>query len=496
MLQNRGFALPTVLISSIIMMMVLLSGLTALSSSSVGIRSQYVEQLNTTASEAGMTLATACLSASNGVPTWSNSTPLKPNTNCSGAELVSCPATSTDSRCYVASSANYRSSFTVTYTTENGKIKEVISKGITGKVRSTNQVVVGNDNFTVVGKYTGAIGSAFSSASKISVSPSSHNCEYTYGAANNCYTKPTPGGICAVVTNGEVVCAGQPGHKSGEFGRNGIFCNSLVALYPTYTQQNPNCQSRVGADMSVWTKNWSVSGQPFAGKKAVAVSATPGTLCNNDLECYMSSQFDSYGGQLDMPSIPGAVCIVTDDGKILCAGQAGITHPGELAMHSRCNPLVNATVPNGGSYTHEYPCDVTVRTKDWSAAGQPFAGKKMVSVHITPALNNLGISSAGPSYGANICGLTDAGEIICTGRAHFAKDGYCNSLVTTFTKYVSFGSSHNGYYGTPNYTLACADAEENLNTTKNWSAAGQPFAGMSVGASGSTASPSEKILIY
>jgi hypothetical protein len=149
MIYNRGFALPTVLISSIIMMMVLLSGLTATSSSSVALRSLYEENVETTATKAGLQMAKACLAQNNGTPQWSSASPLKPNTNCSGVEQYACPSSSTDSRCFIVSDSTLKSTFEVSYTLESGTLSSLDSKGIVIKVGQTSRIESSRSDRTI-----------------------------------------------------------------------------------------------------------------------------------------------------------------------------------------------------------------------------------------------------------------------------------------------------------------------------------------------------------
>ncbi len=79
--HSRGFALPTVLITSLAMMIVLLVALTASSSVTASLREQYYSMAVNEAAEAGLSYAQACLS-SNSTGTWANN--LAPNTDCNG----------------------------------------------------------------------------------------------------------------------------------------------------------------------------------------------------------------------------------------------------------------------------------------------------------------------------------------------------------------------------------------------------------------------------
>ena len=141
--NSQGFALPTVLVASIVMMIVLLAALTGVSSVSSGLRNQYIDQIGRAAAKSGLAMADACIKKNSGSITWTNANPLKPNTDCTGTETTSCPTTSTDAACYVLKSGNYRTSFTVGLITDSGGAPtDINSVGIIRGVRKTGGDVV------------------------------------------------------------------------------------------------------------------------------------------------------------------------------------------------------------------------------------------------------------------------------------------------------------------------------------------------------------------
>jgi len=108
-----GFALPTILIASVVMLMVLLVSVSSTATVRTAIKNQYYQQLAQVAGEAGIAYAEACLAANGNVPLWSDASPLRPNTNCSGVETVSCPTTSVNPLCSVTLNDTVRSSFSI-----------------------------------------------------------------------------------------------------------------------------------------------------------------------------------------------------------------------------------------------------------------------------------------------------------------------------------------------------------------------------------------------
>lgn len=86
-MRKAGFALPTVLISSMVMLMILMTAVSVTTSISSGLREQRFTKLASLAANAGTVMATACLNQNGGQASWTDAKPLKPNTDCSGNVL-------------------------------------------------------------------------------------------------------------------------------------------------------------------------------------------------------------------------------------------------------------------------------------------------------------------------------------------------------------------------------------------------------------------------
>lgn len=117
--ETRGFALPTVMIASVVMLMVLLSGLVAASSVNVSLKTQYQQKLLKDATAAGVSFAQACLEKNGYTATWTTA-PLRPNTNCAGvvASSPTCPSPGSsplalEPACAVLETASARTTFEV-----------------------------------------------------------------------------------------------------------------------------------------------------------------------------------------------------------------------------------------------------------------------------------------------------------------------------------------------------------------------------------------------
>lgn len=111
--KDKAFILPSVIIASIVMLIVLSVSVSATVTVRTVLKEQYYAQLSQTAGEAGLEYAKSCLRSNSNKPLWTDAKPLKPNTDCGGNELVTCPTTSTDSACSVLLNGNIRTTFSV-----------------------------------------------------------------------------------------------------------------------------------------------------------------------------------------------------------------------------------------------------------------------------------------------------------------------------------------------------------------------------------------------
>ena len=86
---SRAFALPTVLIASIVLLTILAVSVTATAAVRTTLKNQYYIQLAQVAGEAGVSYAKACLAANGNVPQWTDTKPLTPATDCAGNVVLS-----------------------------------------------------------------------------------------------------------------------------------------------------------------------------------------------------------------------------------------------------------------------------------------------------------------------------------------------------------------------------------------------------------------------
>lgn len=82
--RQLGFALATVLISSVVLLAILVSAISTVVAVRSSLDNQEYTRLAELAGEAGTEFAKSCIANNNGQVTWTDLKPLKPNTNCSG----------------------------------------------------------------------------------------------------------------------------------------------------------------------------------------------------------------------------------------------------------------------------------------------------------------------------------------------------------------------------------------------------------------------------
>jgi Tfp pilus assembly protein PilX len=111
---EHGFALPTILISSVVMLIVLVSAVSAASSVRASLDLQFYEQLAREAAESGIVRAVDCLKNNNYSAQWSNFSSLTANSPCTGASGLCTGA------CLLKSTTTYKSYFEVNAAVSSG----------------------------------------------------------------------------------------------------------------------------------------------------------------------------------------------------------------------------------------------------------------------------------------------------------------------------------------------------------------------------------------
>lgn len=128
----KGFALPTILIASIVMLLVLTTAVAAVVATRNALDDQRYTQFAKEATESGTAKAQACLRQSNYIAQWTDANPLRPNTDCSGNVISSMSP-------YVMDTPQLKSTFVVPApdTLANG-VQQVSAQGSLDRVRASN----------------------------------------------------------------------------------------------------------------------------------------------------------------------------------------------------------------------------------------------------------------------------------------------------------------------------------------------------------------------
>lgn len=142
---SKAFALPTVLIASIVLLTILAVSVTATAAVRTTLKNQYYTQLAQVAGESGVAYAKACLAANGNIPQWSDAKPLTPATDCSGNLIASLNSSScpSDPKCSVTVNDNIRSSFSVPKPNvdSNGQALTIPNSGYVDVLRTSNGAV-------------------------------------------------------------------------------------------------------------------------------------------------------------------------------------------------------------------------------------------------------------------------------------------------------------------------------------------------------------------
>ena len=279
-LYQSAFALPTVLITSVVMLLVLLAAIQSVVSVSESIRGQYTDKIGKEAVQSGVAIAKACMAKNSGSITWTNAKPLKPNTDCTGTETLSCPANSTDTRCYVMIQGLYRTSYSVgvTLASDGTTVTGLDAKGITREVRKTSGDVISQSTMSVKGKMS--VGAAVALA--------------TVGAKNNLMTYPQSNGtgnanqpLCATTDTGEVWCAGYGGDSNNYFDSITVYGTNIAFRGGASTCATDSGFTNTSGCYGTGTKYFltnltNASSGVFKGKKVTIMSpqAAGGSLGN------------------------------------------------------------------------------------------------------------------------------------------------------------------------------------------------------------------------
>jgi alpha-tubulin suppressor-like RCC1 family protein len=290
--KHEGFALPTILIASVVMLIVLVSAVTATESTRTALDRQYYNQLAREAAESGLAVAQLCLGASSYTPTWSSSYPLRPDRDCTGVNNISGASQ------YIFNQNNIRTTFTVPFPQDMNVSQLVVSTGKVELLRpSTGQPWR---------TYT------YSTSARIGVSLSLNTVAFSYAGGYGA-------AFGTIVADGSLRMVGFNGW--GQLS-NGSFSNTLTptkfilsgndkpaAVFTNFVSQ--------GYNTFVLTNNGDVYGAGFngSGQLGDGSTASRNQAVKFSLPAGKQGQYVALGGF--------QTYVLTTDGNIYSAGSCG-----------------------------------------------------------------------------------------------------------------------------------------------------------------------------
>ena len=126
---SQGFALPTVIITTVIMFAVLVAAVSVVSSTRTSLDTQFYEGLASDSAESGAEYAEMCLKTNNFVSVWTTNV-LRPDTSCTGTNAG---GTCTATACWLVNTTQYRTTFRVEPSQDAGNGIQIVK--ITGTVQ-------------------------------------------------------------------------------------------------------------------------------------------------------------------------------------------------------------------------------------------------------------------------------------------------------------------------------------------------------------------------
>lgn len=132
---QKAFALPAVIITSVVMLIVLLAALQSVTSISQSLSAIHHDRLAREAAESGLIYAVDCLRTT-GTPQWTSSAPLRPGSSCSGSQAET-------AKPYVLNTPQLKTSFVVTQvpTVNSVGMWSIKATGYVSLRRASNQAV-------------------------------------------------------------------------------------------------------------------------------------------------------------------------------------------------------------------------------------------------------------------------------------------------------------------------------------------------------------------
>lgn len=460
-MRQKGFALPSVVITSLVMFTILVSMVGSVASVRVTLDGQYYQALSRDASESGITVARECLRLSNGVPGWNSTTPLTASTDCNGVTRAACP-----SGCFIVSATGVRSDFRIgsptvgtvgsAEYTSDGKTELLRKTGgaiwktynyayaASEKLQAAPQIAGGsgwkeNGHMGAYISYTGRI-FAFGDNSSGQLGPSlpytaiTKPMEITLPSGVNRASKVYTSGqganiLCMISSDSDAYCQGKPG--AGEEGLIPFVDGWHRFNLPLGLKAKNITMHGLGADAACVTTttsqaycaglNWEWTGE----NRALGTASTASIIPINAPERFL------LPAGLTVKSMylhDDSTCAIASDNNAYCAGTNGFGQLG-IGNYNELSAPVLYPLPGGrkakdiASGYHSGNSTLLVLATDGTAWGSGANGNGELGVgtedihQLTPvqfgSRNDYVALLSGPEH---FCGVTSGGEVWCSGE--------------------------------------------------------------------------------
>ncbi|HEY5695722.1 MAG TPA: ricin-type beta-trefoil lectin domain protein [Candidatus Saccharimonadales bacterium] len=289
--KHEGFALPTVLIASVVMLIVLVSAVTATESVRSALDRQYYNELAREAAESGLAYASYCLQQNGYTPQWNDSYPLRPDRDCTGVNTNGVSQ-------YIINQSNVRMTFSVG-APNNLSVSQLVSS--TGTVE-----LLRPSSGQPWRSYT------YSASARIGVSLNLNTVVFGYAGGQGAY-------FGTIVADGTLRMVGYNGY--GELS-NGSYTNTLT---PTKYILNGNDKPvsvftnfvSGGYNTFVLTDKGTIYGAGWNGEGELGdgTTTTRSQAVLYNLPAGKTGQYVAVGGV--------ATYVLTTDGNIYATGNCG-----------------------------------------------------------------------------------------------------------------------------------------------------------------------------
>lgn len=439
--RSRGFALPTVLIASTVMLIVQAVTLQSVATIVDTLNKQHYTMLAKRASESGVAMAAACLRQNDNNVTWSGKS-LTPWTNCNGDSIDSsypCQTNpnSADARCWFSIQDNVRTSFSVPTptTAADGKTRQLTANAKVDQLRASNGIAWRTTTYSTRAQS---------------------------GSLNIVTTATSSKFACSLLDNAQLYCWGY--NILGAMGpavptdstapsrvdTAAVFAGKTITSISPGTFDSSHMCAIAGGDVYCWGNN--INGQLGDG------TATGGFAMSPDPVKVVS------GGAGPMPSGAatkvvvgaGGSCAIAA-GKVYCWGnnQLGMLGNNNSSMQFSAKPVAVTGLPAGVpvtdlSYTMETACAVAGGNlycwgyNRWNQIGDGTGTDRFSAVQVGGQLAGKTVTMVQTSH-ATTCALAN-GEVYCWGinMVGAIGDGTTNNSATPVKVANGSGTALNG----------------------------------------------------